>query len=82
MAMRSTAPKRKHQAFGLEEKIWLLDYATAKPKLNGNQLGQALAAHFYFSGKILHCVDEIALGCSSMAADNKTQASLKDLWGL
>jgi hypothetical protein len=43
--MRSTAPKRKHQAFSLEEKIWLLDYATAKPKLNGNRLGQALAAH-------------------------------------
>jgi hypothetical protein len=35
----------------------------------------------YISGKILHCVDEIASGCSSMAAENKTQASLKDLWG-
>jgi hypothetical protein len=43
--MRSTAPKRKHQAFSLEEKIWLLNYATANPKLNANQLGQALAAH-------------------------------------
>jgi hypothetical protein len=43
--MRSTAPKRKHQAFSLEDKIWLLNYATANPKLNANQLGQALAAH-------------------------------------
>jgi hypothetical protein len=25
----------------------------------------------YFSGKILHCVDEIASRCSSMAAENK-----------
>jgi hypothetical protein len=82
--MRSTAPKRKHQAFSLDEKIWLLDYATAKPKMNGNQVGQALAAQFYFSGKILHCVDEISFGCSSivLADDNKTQASLKYLWGL
>jgi hypothetical protein len=35
----------------------------------------------YFSGKVLHCVDEIASGCSSMGAENNTQASLKDLWG-
>jgi hypothetical protein len=43
--MRSTAPKRKHQVFSLEEKTWLLNYATANPKLNANQLGHALAAH-------------------------------------
>jgi hypothetical protein len=36
----------------------------------------------YVSGKVLHCVDEIASGCSSMSAKNKKQASLKDLWGL
>jgi hypothetical protein len=29
----------------------------------------------YIRGKVLHCVDEIASGCSSMAAENKTQAS-------
>jgi hypothetical protein len=27
-------------------------------------------------------VDEIASGCSSMAAESKKQASLKELWGL
>jgi hypothetical protein len=43
--MRSTAPKRKHQAFSLAEKIWLLNFSTANPKLNANQLGQAIAAH-------------------------------------
>jgi hypothetical protein len=32
----------------------------------------------YFSGNVLHCVDEIASGCSSMAAESKKQASLKE----
>jgi hypothetical protein len=45
LAMQSTAPKRKHQAFSLEDKIFLLDYSTANPKLNASQLRQAFAAY-------------------------------------
>jgi hypothetical protein len=60
------------------------------PTLNGEQdfesarfLKEFMFAYpRYFSGKVLHCVDEIASGCSSMSAENKKQASLKDLWGL
>jgi hypothetical protein len=44
-AIRSTAPKRKHQAFRLKEKTLFLNFYTANPKLNANQLWQALAAH-------------------------------------